>query len=99
MEITQQKFIGLSLWVMGYFLELIFGGQVRFTLLSLLGYALSLSEVIIMRYQRPEHKLAKLPFLNFGDIEVRMMYAKAKLAVAAAAGLLYGLVSGLMVLF
>lgn len=71
----------------------------RFTLLSLIGFGLSLSEIIIMRYQRPEHKLAKLPFLNFGDIEVRMTYAKAKLVVASAAGILYGIASGFMTLF
>lgn len=47
-EIPRQKFIGMSLWVIGYFMALIFGDNRGVAALSLVIYACSLGEHLIM---------------------------------------------------
>jgi uncharacterized transporter YbjL len=53
---------------------------------------------MILRYQRPEDKLAKLTSLNFGEVETKMNYAKAKFALGSIAGIIYALCAGFMCL-
>ena len=48
-DATKQKFIGVFLWVIGFFLALIFGDNRRVAALSLLLHALSLVEYFILK--------------------------------------------------
>lgn len=87
------------MWIIGFFLDLIFGGAVRFTALCLLIYVLSLAETVILRYQRPEDKLSKLTSFNFEENDVKMNYAKAKFIFSATMGILYAFLESLLFLF
>lgn len=48
-EITKQKFIGMFLWLIGYFLALIFGECRMMALISLIVFACSLGENLILK--------------------------------------------------
>lgn len=83
----------MSLWIIGYNLELIFGGQFKFAALCLLIYALSLAERVIMNYKIDggADKLIKTSTFNFEEIDVKLTFAKAKFIFSVAVGLLIGL--------
>lgn len=82
------------MWIIGYNLELIFGGQFKFAALCLLIYALTLAEKVIMNYKidGDADKISKLSSFNFEDIEVKLNFAKAKFFFSVVLGILIGVI-------
>lgn len=48
-EISQYKFVGITLWIIAYFVALIFQGKIELMICLVIYYGLSLAENIILK--------------------------------------------------
>jgi hypothetical protein len=100
-EITQQKFIGLSLWIIGYFLALIFGDNVMLAIICLPLFGLTLALMLILKSgsKKVQMNSEKLSVFNFEENDTRINDAKAKFIFSIVLGTIYITLNLFMALF
>ena len=85
-SISHSKFVGISLWLIAYFLGLIFTKNGSLLSTAALICGCSLLETIMLKQGKGDEGLSAF---NFANNQTKMTYAKGKFILAIAVGLLY----------
>lgn len=95
--ISQKKFIGICLWIIGYFITLIFTKNI-YLLATLFIFALSIGENYVLRSGKQKridiHSDEKA--FNFSDNKTKLSYAKAKFILTIGLSVVYIILSSLI---
>lgn len=86
-SIPHSKFVGLSLWLIAYFIGLIFTKNVSLLSTAVLICGCSLLETILLKEKGSGDE--GLSAFNFSNNNTKMTYAKGKFLLALAVGALY----------